>query len=486
MKHRLRHLILGIPLLFLLCAHVHGAGSRALLIGISQYENIDSLRYADADALKFSQILTEFAGYRNVDVTLLRNREATKDRITKEIYKVVVASEKEPLDHFILMFAGHGLPRQFEAKDTHAFLAPYDATTAGNTFYLTGSGKELVNESFINRAWLAKQLSAINAKSIVIILDSCYSGNKVFGDLFFENMGYTVKSFGSVGGIGTVQRNLVVTAQTATIGAKKIAYLASSREDQPSAEYPALRHGALSYSIFESIHAAQKESYSGERKELSVTGVFSDIERLFKEIKVQGRALGELHQPFLLPIPDHEGIKGMTFVTVNGVKRREPRTGFLEIATEPAGLEIFVNGVKRPQLTNATIELTEGKHHIELYLPSTSYRHSFTVDIAPGQTATERLTMRGTLRVDSFWLKDGQKSSGPVLELYLNGNRVNQSQRLDHLVAGTHELRVRFQSVEKTRRIEIRPDSPLQVNYSVIRQAAPPPQRRPDPGLVPG
>jgi hypothetical protein len=485
MKHSLRCLILGLPLFFLFCASAPGAGNRALLIGISQYENIDSLRYADADVLKFSQILTDFAGYRNTDVILLRNREATKERITNEIYKVVRASEKEPLDHFILMFAGHGLPRQFEAKDTHAFLAPYDATTAGNTFYLTGSGKELVNESFINRAWLAKQLSAINAKSIVIVLDSCYSGNKVFGDLFFENMGYTVKSFSSGGGVGMVQRNLVVTAQTATIGTKKIAYLASSREDQPSAEYPALRHGALSYSIFESINAAQKEAYSDDRKELSVTGVFSDIERLFKEIKVQGRALGELHQPFLLPIPDHEGIKGMTFVTVNGVKRREPRTGFLEIVTDPPGLEIFVNGIKRPQSTNATLELPEGKHHIELYLPNTAYRHSFTVDIQPAQTSRQRLTMRGALRVDSFWLKDGQKAAGPVLDVYLNGSRINQAQRIDNLVAGTHDLRVRFQSVEKTRRIEIRPDSPLQVNYSVIRQVVPAPPRGPDPGRVP-
>jgi hypothetical protein len=213
--------------------------------------------------------------------------------------------------------------------------------------------------------------------------------------------------------------------------------------------------------------------------------MFSDIERLFKEIKVQGRALGELHQPFLLPIPDHEGIKGMTFVTVNGVKRREPRTGFLEIVTDPPGLEIFVDGIKRPQSTNATLELPEGKHHVELYLPNTAYRHSFTVDIQPAQTSRQRLTMRGALRVDSFWLKDGQKSAGPVLDVYLNGSRISQAQRLDNLVAGTHDLRVRFQNVEKTRRIEIRPDSPLQVNYSVIRQVVPAPPRGPDPGRVP-
>jgi hypothetical protein len=185
-----------------------------------------------------------------------------------------------------------------------------------------------------------------------------------------------------------------------------------------------------------------------------------------------------VHQPFLLPLPDQAGIKEMTFIRVAGVRTRLPKTGFLEIVTEPAGLEIFVNGIKRPEVTNATLELTEGRHHIELYLPSTSYRHSFTANIAAASPARERLTMRGALRVESFWLQNGQRSAGPNLEVYLNGSRISQAQQLTSLVAGTHELRVRFQNVEKTRRIEIRPDSPLQVNYSIIRKPAPPQPRK--------
>jgi uncharacterized caspase-like protein len=488
MKHAARSLILAVTFL-VLSLPAHAGGTRALLIGISQYQNIDSLKFADADARKFSQILTDFAGYERADVTVLLNREATKQRITDEIYRVVRDSEKQPLEHFILMFAGHGLPRQFDARDTHAFLAPFDATTDANTFYSTGGGKEVANETFINRAWLARQLSAINARTIVIILDSCYSGNKVFGELFFENMGYSVKSFAAGNaGLGLAQRNLVISQASVpngANGARKIAYLASSREDQPSAEYDALRHGALSYSIFESIKRAQNEAYVDDRKELSVDNVYADINRLFREIKVQGKPLGDVHQPFLLPLPEPLVVKDMTFLRVAGVRPREPRNGFLEIVTDPPGLEIFVNGIKRPQVTNATLELPEGRHHVELYLPNTAYRHSFTTDIRMAQTTRERLSMRGELRVESFWLRDGQRSSGPALDVYLNGSRITQGQRVDNLIAGTHELRVRFQSVEKTRRIEIRPDSPLQVNYSIIRQAAPQRPRGPDPGRVP-
>jgi hypothetical protein len=44
---------------------------------------------------------------------------------------------------------------------------------------------------------------------------------------------------------------------------------------------------------------------------------------------------------------------------------------------------------------------------------------------------------------------------------------------VDNLVAGSHTLEVRYEKVRKSRRIEIRPDSPLTVNYSVTRQKAP-------------
>ena len=482
LKYRLRDFILCFLLLFLFCFNSHGAQNRALLIGISQYSELDSLRYADADVLAFSQILTDFSGYKKSDVTVLLNQQATKKRIEDEINKIIVASEKQPTDHFILMFAGHGMPSRINDQETNIFLAPSDASNADNTFYSTGKAVE--NQTYINRAWLARQLSEINAKSIVIILDSCYSGTKAFGDLFLENVGYTIQSFGTTGpqrGVAAVAKMKAVQKrkQETVLANRKIAYLASAREDQASAEYEELRHGALSYAIFEYIKRAQREIYDDERKNLSVDGVYLNITKLFHETKVQGKSLDEFHQPLLLPIPDFAGIKDMEFISVQGVNKREVKKseikkGILEIRTDPVGVEISVDGVKREEVTNASLELPEGKHHIELYLPRTSYRYSFTVDISPSRPVSETIAMRGALEVASFWLKDGKKSTGPQLDVYINGTPVGKSQlRLDNLLAGTHLLEVRYQNVTKKRHIEIRPDSPLRVNYSVIREAAP-------------
>lgn len=482
---KLVRVLLGLALLGLVPLDADALNNRALLIGISQYAELEGLKYADADVKTFSQVLTEFGGYERSQVTVVLNTEATKQRIMGEISRVVRESKKQPLDHFILMFAGHGMPGQIEAGrsgaagavETNIFLAPSDASTAQSSFFSTG--KEIGNETFINRAWLAKQLSEIEAKSIVIILDSCYSGTEAFGELFFENLGYSIRSFDYSGpqrGVASVKqnRNLEIRESSATSPAgvqKRIAYFASSREDQPSAEYDELRHGALSYCLFENIRRARQEVYESERRDLSVDSVYSNITALFRETKVKGRSLDEFHQPVLLPIPSYAGVKDMPFLSVTGNKRKEIRTGLLEIRTDPPGLQIYVDGIRERDLTNATLSLQEGKHLIELYMPGTGYRNSFTVDVVPFRTVTETIVVRGSLQVASFWLQNGVKSPGPALQLFLNGQPLSGT-RADNLVAGSHTLMVRFQNASKSRRIEIRPDSPLTVNYSIIRQAA--------------
>jgi hypothetical protein len=483
---KFRSVLLGLLLLGLLPLEAAALNNRALLIGISQYAELEGLKYADADVKTFSQILTEFGGYRRSDVAVVLNTEATKARIVDEINKAVRASKREPLDHFILMFAGHGMPATIEggrtgkvgAVDTNIFLAPSDASTAASAFFSTRT--EVRNDTFIDRAWLARQLAEIDAKAIVIILDSCYSGTEAFGELFFENLGYSIRSFeysGPQRGVRDVQkmRNLEIREQVSTAGGqKRIAYFASSREDQPSAEYDELRHGALSYCLFEEIRRAREEVYENETRNLSVDTVYSNITALFRETKVKGRSLDEFHQPVLLPIPSYAGVKDMPFVSVTGTKRKEIQTGILEVRTDPPGLQIYVDGLRRPELTNALLQLQEGKHLIELFMPSTGYRNSFTVDISPTRPLTETIVVRGVLQVASFWLQNGAKSAGPSLEVYLDGQPFGRSgSRVDNIVAGSHTLEVRFEKVSKSRRIEIRPDSPLTVNYSVIRTPAP-------------
>ena len=103
--------------------------NKAILIGISQYSdsNINQLAFADEDVRTFSMMLINYAGYGSADIVLLLNNEATKQRIMNTITDMVRQSQKKPLDHVILMFAGHGLPPAYKSNTTNSFLAPYDA-----------------------------------------------------------------------------------------------------------------------------------------------------------------------------------------------------------------------------------------------------------------------------------------------------------------------------------------------------------------------
>jgi len=164
----------------------------------------------------------------------------------------------------------------------------------------------------------------------------------------------------------------------------------------------------------------------------------------------------------------------MRFVSIQGVKKREVRTGILEITTDPEGAEVSVDGVRKGVLTNCRLELTEGKHHIALFLPNTNYGDSFTVDIHHLQPVIKHISMRGTLMVESFWQREGKRTAGPKLEVYLDDKYIGTTGlKLDNLVAGTHLLRVSYRDVTKKRNIEIRPLSPLLVNYTVVQKPAP-------------
>jgi hypothetical protein len=473
--HLLSLLVLGVSFF---CPPVASAqnNNKAILIGISQYSDSDvnCLAYADEDVRTFHKMLTNYAGYNSANIALLLNHEATKRRITDAITNMVKQSQKKPLDHVIFMFAGHGLPPSIKSNTTNSFLMPYDARIGEFYKESGGDGSLVNNETFINKAWLSKQLSSIKAKEIVLILDSCYSGAKNFGELFAENLGFKVDLDGGSGG----QRGVVIVQRKSSADAiqTKIAFIASSNENQPSAEYHELKHGALSYCIFEYINTVRKNTDEADTSEIMVSGMYTNVTRLFDEVEVRGASLSVRHQPVLFAIPNYNTITGMKFVSIKGNKKQRIKTGFINIVSDPERAQVFVDGVNTGKLSNCSLELTDGKHMISLFLPQTNYMHSVMVEIKDGQYQEAKISLRGSLEIESFLDKPSQ--SPPKLDVYLNDEFVgNSALSLNNLVAGTHTLKVLAEKVEKTRQIEIRPASPLLVRYKITREAA---KSRPD------
>jgi hypothetical protein len=482
MRKTPKRVLSALAVLLLAAASARAGGNRAVLIGISQYSDpeMNDLAYADEDVKTFGSILRDFADYKESDTTLLLNEKATKENITSAIVNLVKESKKNPLDHFILMYAGHGLPSTIESSKTNAFLAPHDAYL--NQFFPEGAGGLVGNETFINKAWLVKQLSSMNAKNIIIILDSCYSGAKDFGELYADNLGFTTE-FTTGGGD---KRDIVVVHKKGANPEldRRIAFLASSRENQPSAEYSELRHGALSYTIFHYLDQVRDDTTAGTSQPVTVADMFGGITHLFDTVEVKGAPLSRVHQPVLVPIPDYDDVKDMSFVSMRGVKPAAlaqavasaappaPRTGSVFVDTGDDACDVRFDGDQTRRPSNVPVDLPEGRHLVSVYLPGTNYNTTMTVDVKAGESQKLSMPLRGRLTVESYTGRFGVRA--PDLDVYLDDRSVGRtSLRLKNLLAGTHILTVVTQGVRKTRQVEIRPDSPLTVRYKIVMQSAP-------------
>ena len=454
--------------------------NRALVIGISQYTEINNLKYADADAREFSQLLTEFSDYSKQNVTVLLNQQATKKRISQEIIKIIEESKRKQFDNFIFMFAGHGVESRIKTKDknkrieereTNIFLAPSDASLNENNFFLISGGKEITNETFINKEWLAQQLSRINAKTISVVIDSCYSGNKSFFSLLEKEHSsdqLLPKNQTRAISIQNIDPNNLVDSKISLIP-KRLAYLASSRDDQASAEYDELRHGALSYAIFEYIRSIRKNTPNTQKQLISVDNLYSNIVRLFKETKVEGKPLNSAHQPILFALPDYLSVQKMAFISIQGSATIEAKKqAILRLIADVKNYEVYVDGIKQEKTISDQLFFNPGKYLIEIFLPETGYRFSFIRDIKEAEVMEERISLKGDLEVASLVQEKKGKAMGPPLEIYINGNLIDKSSNFKtNLIAGTHQLEVRYQNVSRSKQVEIRPDSPLRVNYTL-------------------
>lgn len=475
MRPAWRGLGLGLVALALCAAPASAVSKQALLIGISQYADpeMNDLAYADEDVKTFAAMLKDFSDYRKGEITLILNDDATKKAITSAIQDLVKSSRKKPLDQFIFMYAGHGLPAHIESRKTNSFLAPHDAYL--NEFFPEGAGGMVGNETFINKAWLIRQLTEMKAKDIVIILDSCYSGARDFGELYAENLGFKPEFSAQE----ARKRGIVVLRKKGDGSGepdRRIAFLASSRENQPSAEYPELRHGALSYTLFEKLNSIRQETEEAKQAEVTVGDVYSGITNLFDEVKVRGESLSRVHQPVLVAIPAYDEVQSMPFVSIRGVRppapvlvaqaEPEPSLGTVLFDTGDDVGEVHIDGIRTGKNSTESFELTAGKHLVSVYLPETRYNHTVVIDVDAGRDQRIDLPLRGRLEVES---RPGKRSRrAPELEVFLDGEAVGRTPlTLKNLVAGSHTLTVKVEGVTRERKVEIRPESPLLIRYKI-------------------
>ena len=200
------------------------ADDYAVIVGIENYPDLPAATYAERDAAAAKEFVHAL-GVPERNIVLLTGSRATKTGIEKTVEDWLPnnVSEKSRVYFF---YSGHGAP---DPKTGSAYLLPSD----GDPQYLARTGYPLKELYF--------QLGQSKAKSVLIALDSCFSGAG----------GRSVIAKGT--------RPLVGKVDTAVQPEGKVSVLSASAGDQTSGADDAAGYGLFTYNLLQGLNGAAKD-----------------------------------------------------------------------------------------------------------------------------------------------------------------------------------------------------------------------------------
>ena len=136
--------------------------SWALIIGIDHYHNVPTLNYAVADAEEVSDLLIDQFGFKEDNVKLILNEEATKDNILKGFRDVLTNAQEN--DRVLVFYAGHGETYKLPSGGDMGYLIPIDGNP--DDLYLSSIPMNDLNDI----------ATMSYAKHILYLVDACYGG----------------------------------------------------------------------------------------------------------------------------------------------------------------------------------------------------------------------------------------------------------------------------------------------------------------------
>ena len=192
----------------------------AIVIGIEQYrQKLPKADYATHDAQTVTEYLTKVMGYPEENVVTLTNDRASLTDFIKYFEKWLPNNVEKDSSVFIY-YSGHGAPN---VKTGDAYLVPYDSDPS----FIEQTGYPLKK--------LYESLNKLQAKEIIVALDSCFSGAG----------GKSVVAKGA--------RPLVMNLEHDIKLSKNMIVMSASSGDQISSTYEEKGHGLFTYFMLKGI-----------------------------------------------------------------------------------------------------------------------------------------------------------------------------------------------------------------------------------------
>jgi hypothetical protein len=211
---------------------VHMAKKRGeiwvVIIGINQYSDFPSLKYAVNDAKEFYRYMTEVNDVPKDHIWLLLDGEATLDRI-RSILGTQLRRKAGKEDMVIIYLAGHGAtekdPSSPDGDGLEKYILPHNANS--KDLYATAIPMGEVSRIF----------QRISSEKLVFLTDTCYSG---------ASGGRTILASG-------VRANVSGAFWDRLSQGKGRMIIAASDANQVSAEKDELKHGVFTYYLLEGL-----------------------------------------------------------------------------------------------------------------------------------------------------------------------------------------------------------------------------------------
>lgn len=264
----------AVLLVLLAVVSVIAAGSQrwAVVIGISDYQD-DSIPTltgaADAEAMR--TVLVERCAVPQSNIWYLPNEFATLANIRHAVTEVTVDASED--DVVFIYFAGHGYRLEDRDGDEASSdgideaLVPYDAVL----------GQE---DTFLIDDMLGYLVSRIPAKTVVIILDTCYSGG--------QGRGMTSGGMSMRGPGNAVARDIFAGAETR----EGRILISACTASQVAYEDPDTGHGLLTEAFIKGIQNKAADSNLDRRVSIDEAAKFAHDQVLHR-----AREMGKLQTP---------------------------------------------------------------------------------------------------------------------------------------------------------------------------------------------
>ena len=193
----------------------------AIVIGIEKYLSTGKATFANKDATYFNQYLKNTFRIRSSNIKVLLDKDAnligTYGALSKWLKSVNGSGGKE----IFVFFAGHGLSSN-DGKEL--FLLAHD------------SDPDLLKRTALLRSDLFQILSKLNAKSVNIFFDTCYSGPSRDGNMLIANA-----------------RPIRVTVKEDQSLPKNFNLFSAAQNDEISSSLPSINHGIFSYYLMKGL-----------------------------------------------------------------------------------------------------------------------------------------------------------------------------------------------------------------------------------------